>query len=102
MRIEPWGRKNEVEIESEDKRSYVYFSYPEIYNKDDFNYLLVGLSHIRAADDIRIHYESERDGWAIEQASIFEWERDDEVCDPGWKEVAFVEAWACQKVPPPD
>lgn len=54
----------------------------------------VGLSDVRAADQIRITYDFERDGWKIEQASIFEWEVDDAVCDRGWKEVAFIPAWS--------
>lgn len=93
MRVGPFGRKNEIEIEEEDKVSRVEFMYPEIYNKNSFNYLIVGLCHTRAADDIRIHYESERDGWSIEQATKFQWEVDDKDCDPGWVEVAFIEAW---------
>lgn len=54
----------------------------------------VGLMDVRAADNIRISYDYERDGWKIEQASIFEWKADDKVCDPDWQEVAFVKAWA--------
>jgi gentisate 1,2-dioxygenase len=38
-----------------------------------------------------------RDGWAILQASTFEWSADDEVCDPDWQEVAFVQAWGREK-----
>jgi hypothetical protein len=55
---------------------------------------VVGLIDVRAADQIRISYDFERDGWKIEQASKFSWEVDDKVCDPDWQEVAFVEAWA--------
>ena len=55
---------------------------------------VIGLVDVRAADDIRVSYDKERDGWKIEQASTFEWDGDDEVCDPDWKEVAFVKAWA--------
>ena len=57
----------------------------------------VGLMDVRAADDIRIEYDFQRDGWVIKQAQVFEWGADDEVCDPQWKEVAFVEAWASEK-----
>ena len=53
----------------------------------------VGLMHVRAADDIRIEYDFQRDGWVIKQASRFMWMAESE-CDPGWKEVAFVQAWA--------
>jgi len=54
---------------------------------------VIGLMDVRAADSIRISYDKGRDGWSIEQASAFEWNVDDEVCDPDWQEVAFVQAW---------
>lgn len=57
----------------------------------------VGLVDVRAADSIRIHYDFDRDGYVIEQASRFEWDESDEQCDPGWQEVAFVQAWARRK-----
>jgi hypothetical protein len=59
----------------------------------------IGLMDVRAADSIRVSYDKERDGWKIEQASTFEWEADDRVCDPDWQEVAFVKAWAREKQP---
>ena len=57
---------------------------------------VIGLMDVRAADSIRVSYDKERDGWVIEQASKFEWDADDDVCDPDWQEVAFVRAWARQ------
>ncbi len=57
--------------------------------------VFVGLVDVRAADGIRITYDFDRDGWRIEQAQRFVWENDDD-CDPMWKEVAFVEAWASE------
>lgn len=57
-------------------------------------FIEVGLMDVRAADNIRVSYDFERDGWKIEQASIFQWPSDDPVCDEGWKEVSFVQAWA--------
>lgn len=53
----------------------------------------IGLTDVRAADSIRVKYDFERDGWVIEQASIFEWEGDDDELEADWQEVAFVEAW---------
>lgn len=75
----------------------ISWEYPEIYKRDEQDALEIHLSHTRAADGIRIKYDSERDGWVIEQASTFSWEVGDEVCDPDWQEVAFVEAWAREK-----
>lgn len=60
----------------------------------------IGLMDVRAADSIRVSYDFERDGWKIEQASTFEWESDDKVCDPDWQEVAFVQAWGRERTTP--
>jgi hypothetical protein len=60
---------------------------------------VIGLMDVRAADDIRVSYDFERDGWKIEQASTFQWEADDEACDPDWQEVAFIQAWGREKAP---
>ena len=57
---------------------------------------------MRAAHGIRATYDFERDGWKIEQASTFSWEGNDEVCDPDWQEVAFIQAWGRQKLGPGD
>lgn len=57
----------------------------------------IGLMDVRATDDIRIEYDFERDGWAIKQAHVFKWDANDEVRDPQWKEVAFIQAWASEK-----
>lgn len=56
--------------------------------------LIVGLTDVRAADSIRISYDFDRDGYKIEQASVFEWDTNDKECDPDWQEVAFIKAWA--------
>lgn len=69
--------------------------YPRVEGNPQF--VELGLIDVRAADSIRISYDFERDGWKIEQASTFEWEADDKVCDPDWQEVAFVQAWGREK-----
>ena len=70
--------------------------YPDVPDSD-VRKIVIGLMDVRAADDIRISYDKERDGWKIEQAAIFEWDGDDEACDPDWQEVAFVQAWGREK-----
>jgi len=60
-------------------------------------YVEVGIEEVRAADSIRISYDFNRDGYVIEQASTFEWDGDDPVCDPDWQEVAFIQAWGREK-----
>lgn len=59
--------------------------------------VIVGLEDVRAADEILIRYDFNRDGWAIFQASKFSWDCDDKICDPDWQEVAFIQAWAREK-----
>lgn len=72
----------------------VELSYPRI---NPISHLLVALEDVRAADSIRVSYDYERDGWKIEQASTFQWNSDDKVCDPDWQEVAFVQAWGRER-----
>lgn len=56
----------------------------------------VGLSDVRAADDVRISYDFHRDGWSIAQASTFQWNMDEDP-DDDWQEVAFVRAWGRER-----
>lgn len=65
-------------------------------------YIHVGLMDVRAADGVRISYDFERDGWVIEQAQVFSWDGGDPECDPKWKEVAFIQAWASEVLQPWD
>lgn len=88
---------NEIEIDGKQgadretpTHAYIVWSYPEIYDRSKQSTITLSLSHTRAADDIRIKYDSERDGWVIEQATSL----DDLELVPDWKEVAFVKAWA--------
>jgi hypothetical protein len=53
----------------------------------------ISLIDVRAADSIRISYDFDRDGWSIKQATVFEWDAEDDECDPCWVEVHFVQAW---------
>lgn len=73
---------------------YVDLEYPRV---SDIKYIRVGLMDVRAADDILIEYDFTRDGWVIKQAQVFEWDGNDERCDPEWKEVAFVQAWGSER-----
>ena len=66
-------------------------------------YVELELLDVRASDGIRIHYDMERDGWSICQASTFSWDDTNDptgACDSDWQEVAFVKSWA-RKVPGP-
>ena len=77
----------------DDDAIYVEMEYPR--NKDSTKKRVrVGLLDVRAADDILIEYDFDRDGYVIKQASVFAWDIDDEVMDADWQEVAFIQAWA--------
>lgn len=79
---------------------HIDLAYPRLENSEVKN-IIIGLSDVRAADEIRVSYDFDRDGWKIEQASVFEYEPDDDVQDRGWVEVAFVAAWGSQAIPNP-
>jgi hypothetical protein len=57
----------------------------------------IALVDVRAADGLCLHYDFERDGWVVEQASTFMWDAEDKENDSDWKEVAFIQAWARAK-----
>ena len=75
------------------------FWYPRLEGM--VKYLGVGLLDVRAADSLRIHYDFDRDGYVIEQSSIWSWPADDTEMDVDWQEVAFIQAWARDKRPRP-
>jgi len=52
---------------------------------------IVGLMDVRAADDIRITYDFDRDGYVIQQVPLTGTEYDFQ--EGEWTEVAFVPAW---------
>jgi len=89
----------EMDLQRHADALYAHLWYPR--SDETATYFQLGLMDVRAADDIRISYDFERDGWIIEQASTFEWELGDEVCDPDWQEVAFVKAWGREVTSPP-
>ena len=69
----------------------IELQYPR--NPGNISSFIIGLMDVRAADDIRVSYDFDRDGWKIEQQSEFVWSMNDPKRDPGWTEVAFVKAW---------
>jgi hypothetical protein len=66
-------------------------------NQRPVKYISIDLIDVRASEGIRVHYDFHRDGWAIEQPTVFEWEMDDKVMDHGYKEVGFVKSWSLRK-----
>lgn len=63
---------------------FVELWYPDMNNSDAA--VDVALMHVRAARDIRISYDFERDGWVIRA-------QDEEIEDAPWVEKAFIPAW---------
>ena len=70
---------------------HVDLSYPQSDKMP--KHIQIDLMDVRAADNIRISFSHERNGWVVESPSVWEWESDDRDCDPAWKETAFVPAW---------
>ena len=86
-----------IELEGTDRETgeplhhYISISYPEIY-KPDRTTVELDICHVRAAENIRVSYESDRDGWVIERPDMpnYNAETADEM---PWIEVAFVQSW---------
>lgn len=61
-------------------------------------YVRVGLCDVRAADDILIGYDFDRDGYVIHQQRRRRVGGGSEPLDhEQWEEVAFIEAWALEE-----
>lgn len=88
---------DEIAVDRRGDTIHVDWMYPGV--EDNATHLQLGMCHVRAADDIRIRYDFDRDGWSVEQSKWFEWDADDEECDPDWQEVAFIKAWAREEKP---
>ena len=75
-----------------DEALLVELWYPR--NDDERRFVQVGLCCVRAADDIQIEYDFDRDGWVIRQQGGVEIPGGIEhVENEPWVEVAFVQAW---------
>ncbi len=80
--------------ESNPKNTYTYIDwiYPEIYNKDNQSVIEIGLNHTRASDSIRVKYDSDRNGWIIEQSKY-----NNITGISIWHEVYFAESYKFDK-----
>ncbi len=88
MRIE----NVEVEDMIEEEAMHIEIDYPR---NNKVNTIEIGLCDVRAADDIRIRFDFERNGWVILQPRSFYNEIEDssyEHCEE-WIESAFCPAW---------
>lgn len=80
-----------------DSRLHVDLWYPRVTEGRAVREVQVGLMDVRAADDIRISYDFDRDGWVIKQQPELDEDAEDEA---PWIEVAFVQAWGAGKQTP--
>lgn len=71
------------------------FAYPR---QNQIKFIEVGLSDVRAADNLRISYDFDRDGWKVEQAYINEIDKGTyiDAATNIWEEVGFFQAWALE------
>ena len=70
--------------EYEDDTLSFGFLYPR---SSPIKFLEIGMTDVRASDNIRVSYDFKRDGWKVEQVSC----KND--CDETWQEVGFFPAW---------
>lgn len=84
---------NNVHIYRNTDTISVEITYPQISPEGSVQHVFVNQESVRASDGIRMHYDYDRDGWVIEQASRFTWGSTGPH-DEDWQEVAFIESWA--------
>lgn len=88
------------------KEGRIDWMHPEIYAGNPRSVLRIGLYHVRAADDIEIEYNSERDGYVIYRTVTVGWteptaEKNYHEPIEKRKEVAFIPAWDEEEVSEP-
>jgi len=90
-----WDTSGGAEIVDQGETVETCLQWPRIR---DAKYIVASLCDTRAADEIRISYDFDRDGWKIEQPQRANWDADaPDAGDPKWLEVAFIKAWASNK-----
>jgi hypothetical protein len=95
MSAAPFNKQNDItDVAVYGDTAHIDFWYPRCEGR--IKYLHVGLVDVRASDGIRIHYDFDRDGYAIEQEQYVEYGDTSEGLDI-WIEVAFIQSWQ-QKV----
>ncbi len=72
----------------------VELTYPKI-SSQGIKFIEVDQESVRASDGIRMFYDYDRDGWAIQQPTRLIWNK--EPYDMGWKEVAFIQSWGLRE-----
>ena len=75
------------------------------YEADPFGggrirYVELNQESVRASDGIRLHYDFDRDGFVVEQETVFSWPVGDLEYDPKRVVVACIPSWGSQVVEP--
>jgi hypothetical protein len=73
--------------------------YPRNDAPESVQSVRVSLMDVRAANDLLITYDFDRDGYSISQPSRFRWYEGDDPNDEAPVEVSFVPAWASGEPP---
>jgi hypothetical protein len=87
--------QNPPEVHTHERTLYVELMYPNC--GDNVDTVQLGMCHVRAADDIRLSYDFDRDGWSIKQQKYTEIDGIGAEGSDEWREVAFVKSWALSK-----
>lgn len=87
---------NPIEVRGSAKIDWMY---PNIYG-DSPDVLRIALYHVRAANNIEIEYNSQRDGWVVYQQVTTGFREIGGCMDSveKRKEVAFIPAWDAEQV----
>ena len=81
--------------------TWVTWSYPNLHGGSygEGDVLTICLEHVRAANNLRIRYDSERDGWSLLMDDI-DPDKDTDIRDAIVREVAFVPSWCPKQAGP--
>ena len=87
--------KKEIVIENRDNvmlfgSTEIAWNYPEIYDAAKRDSIIIEMLTTRVIPTIRILFDAARDGYVISKQTKFSWNGNDDTCDPGWQEVAFI------------
>lgn len=81
------------EVRRKQREASFDFIYPR--SEDDrVQSLTVGLEDVRAANDITIRFDFERDGWVITSGTKFMWMDGEDATDDRPEEVGFIPSWS--------
>lgn len=87
---------NNVHITRRSDTISIGLTYPNI-STCGIKFIEIDQESVWASDGIRITYDYGRDGWSIMQPMKLCWAAEDDVCDMGWTETAFVTSWRFEK-----